>query len=84
MLSNPETVRNMINNNPMLKQMIENNPELEAQLSDPAMLQMMSDPQVMNAAMSMMNRMGPNPFGSMMGGLGSFPSPGKFQSTIIS
>ena len=78
MLSNPDMLRSMINNNPMLKQMVDNNPEMAAALNDPAMLQMMSDPQVMNAAMGMMNRMGPNPFGSMMGGTGSFPQPGIF------
>jgi len=60
----------------MLKQMVESNPELASSLNDPAMLQMLSDPQVMNAAMGMMNRMGPNPFGSMMGNTGSFPAPG--------
>lgn len=76
MLSNPDMLRSMINNNPMLKQMVENNPEMAAALNDPAMLQMMSDPQVMNAAMGMMNRMGPNPLGAMMGGTGSFPQPG--------
>ena len=77
MLSNPEALRNMINSNPFLKQMVDNNPEMAAALNDPAMMQMMADPQVINAALGMMNRMGNNPLGSMMGGTGSFPSPGK-------
>lgn len=67
----------MINSNPFLKQMVDNNPEMATALNDPAMMQMMADPQVINAAMGMMNRMGNNPLGSMMGGTGSFPAPGK-------
>jgi ubiquilin len=77
LLSNPDMLRNMINNNPMLKQMVDNNPELQTALNDPAMLQMMSDPQVINAAMGMMNRGGGmGGLGAMMGNQGSFPSPG--------
>jgi ubiquilin len=81
MLSNPELMRNMINSNPMLKQMVDNNPELQTALNDPQMLQMMSDPQVMQAAMGMAGRMGNNPLGAMMGGQGSFPSPGGQSGT---
>ena len=81
MLSNPEALRNMINSNPMLKQMVDNNPQLATALNDPQTMQMMSDPNVINAAMGMMNRMGPNPLGAMMGGAGSFPSPGILSFT---
>lgn len=79
MLSNPELIKNMIENNPMLKNMVDNNPQLKEVLNDPAMLQMMADPQVINSALGMMGRMGNNPFASMMGNSGSFPSPGIFQ-----
>ena len=43
LLSNPDALRNMINNNPMLSQMAQNNPQLQHALNDPGMLQMMQN-----------------------------------------
>ena len=78
-MSNPEMLQNMINNNPMLKNMTQNNPELEAALKDPATLSMLSDPQVISSALGMMNRMNTgNNTGTLEGGSGSFPFPGKY------
>jgi ubiquilin len=84
LFSNPEALQNMIANNPMLKSMVENNPELQNVFNDPAMMQMMADPQVINAAMGMMNRMGPNPLAFGNNNTGSFPSPGGGSNTTQS
>jgi hypothetical protein len=76
MISNPDMMQSMIQNNPTLKNMIDENPELASALKDPSVLQMMMDPQVMDAAMSMMGRMGNNPMGMMQQQRGYWPSPG--------
>mmetsp|Transcript_5397 Transcript_5397/g.4581 ORF Transcript_5397/g.4581 Transcript_5397/m.4581 type:complete len:88 (+) Transcript_5397:625-888(+) len=51
-------------------------------LRDPSMRSMLSDPNVINAAINMMNRMDNNPFsgGTMQGQSGSFPAPGGNES----
>ncbi len=41
----------MINSNPMLRSVVENNPELQAAMSDPSVMQMLSDPAAMSSAL---------------------------------
>ena len=76
LFANPEMLQTAINMNPMLKEMVESNPELKSALSNPEVLRMLRDPQVINSAMGMMNRMGPSSFNPMMGNTQSFPAPG--------
>jgi ubiquilin len=43
LLSNPDMLRNMINNNPMLAQMTQNNPQLQSMLNNPEMMRSMGE-----------------------------------------
>ncbi len=73
MLSDPEFIKTMLNENPMLKQMAEANPMMKQVLNDPEMMKSMLNPESMKQAFSMM---GGAPGGSPMGGMGMPPMMG--------
>jgi ubiquilin len=54
MLQDPQALQNMINQDPYLRSMVQNNPQMQSALNNPMMLQMMSDPNLLNSVMQMM------------------------------
>ena len=52
MMSDPVMMQQMIDSNPMLRQMMDANPQMRSMLSDPAFLQMATNPAVMQAMQS--------------------------------
>lgn len=69
----------MISSNPMLQNMVQSNPQMAAMLNDPAMLQMLANPNVINSALQMLSQ-GGGGMGGMggLGGLGGMGGLGGF------
>lgn len=77
MLQNPQLMQSILENDPTYKAMLQEHPEIKGMLSDPTMLSMLNDPQVLNSAMNMANRAQGNPLGALSGDRSNFPMPGK-------
>lgn len=76
MMSNPETMRMMMDSNPMLRQMRETNPQAAAMMDNPETMRAMMQPNSLRAMIQMQQQFGgaPGLQGMMPGTMGAAPA----------